>query len=140
MDAMTADVAALCDGFDAVGIMHEIRKEGIELAMDDFGTGQSSLSCLQHFPIKTLKVDRAFLRHMTMQREFSAVMQAIITLASNLNLSVIAEGIEDAAQLSQLQAMDCEYAQGYYFSKPVTAEEATLLLQPGNSFAERKAA
>lgn len=134
------ETALMDDGFDAVGIMQEIRKEGIELAMDDFGTGQSSLSCLQHFPIKTLKVDRAFLRHMTMQREFSAVMQAIITLASNLNLSVIAEGIEDAAQLSQLQAMDCEYAQGYYFSKPVTAEEATLLLRPGNSFAERKAA
>ena len=116
---------------DAVGIMNQIRELGVSLAMDDFGTGQSSLSCLRQFPIQTLKIDRAFLLNMTQQREFSAVMNAIIALAYNLNLDVVAEGLETESQLTQLQAMDCAYAQGYLFSHPVEAEEAGRMLDGG---------
>ena len=114
-----------------VAIMEQIRELGLGLAMDDFGTGQSSLSCLRKFPIQTLKVDREFLLNMTMHREFAAVMNAIVTLAGNLNLDVVAEGIETAEQLSQLQSMDCSYGQGYFFSRPVEADQATQILMHG---------
>ena len=125
------ETALMDDRIEPIGMMDRIRALGIELAMDDFGTGQSSLSCLREFPIRTLKVDRSFLRNMSMHRELSAVMYAIITLADNLDLEVIAEGIEDAGQLALLQAMDCELGQGYYFSAAVDAEQATEMLIRG---------
>jgi diguanylate cyclase (GGDEF)-like protein/PAS domain S-box-containing protein len=125
---------------DAVEIMNRIRALGISLAMDDFGTGQSSLSCLRQFPIQTLKIDRAFLLNITRKREFSAVVQAIISLANNLELDVVAEGVEDDNQLVQLQAMECAHAQGYYFSRPVDAAEATRLLDGGLSLPGLRAA
>ncbi len=125
---------------DAVEIMNRIRALGISLAMDDFGTGQSSLSCLRQFPIQTLKIDRAFLLNITRKREFSAVVQAIISLANNLELDVVAEGVEDDNQLVQLQAMECAHAQGYFFSRPVDAAEATRLLDGGLSLPGLRAA
>lgn len=125
------ETSMMDDRFDAVEIMNRIRDLGIGLAMDDFGTGHSSLSCLRQFPMQTLKIDRAFLLTLTEKREFSAVVQAIITLADNLNMSVVAEGVEDDAQLVQLQAMECGYAQGFYFSRPVDAIDATRLLDGG---------
>jgi diguanylate cyclase (GGDEF)-like protein/PAS domain S-box-containing protein len=125
------ETALMDDRIDAVEIMNQIRTLGISLAMDDFGTGQSSLSCLRQFPIQTLKIDRSFLQNVTLQREFSAVMQAIITLADNLNLNVVAEGVEDESQLVQLQAMECACAQGFYFSRPVDAVDGTRLLDGG---------
>jgi diguanylate cyclase (GGDEF)-like protein len=133
------ETALMDDRINPVGIMTDIRGVGIELAMDDFGTGHSSLSCLREFPIMTLKVDRAFLRNMVMHRELSAVMHAIITLAENLGLDVVAEGIEDAGQLGLLQAMGCAYGQGYFFSAAVDADEATRMLDEGGAFAHRAA-
>lgn len=125
---------------DAVKIMNKIRDMGVGMAMDDFGTGHSSLSCLRQFPIQTLKIDRAFLLAITERREFSAVVQAIITLAYNLNLNVVAEGVENDAQLVQLQAMECGCAQGFYFSRPVDAVDATRLLDGGLQLPRLKAA
>jgi len=119
---------------DAVKIMRRIRALGIELAIDDFGTGHSSLSCLRDFPIQVLKIDRAFMLNMSNHREFCALIHAIVTLAHNFNLQVVAEGIEDQDQISQLQTMDCSYAQGYFFSRPVDAAAATLLLRDGLSY------
>ncbi len=119
---------------DAVKIMRRIRALGIELAIDDFGTGHSSLSCLRDFPIQVLKIDRAFMLNMSNHREFCALVHAIVTLAHNFDLQVVAEGIEDQDQISQLQTMDCSYAQGYFFSRPVDAAAATLLLRDGLSF------
>ncbi len=133
------ETALMDERVDAVEILNGIRSLGFELAMDDFGTGQSSLSCLRNFPIQTLKIDRAFLLNMTQQREFSAVMHAIITLAHNLNLDVVAEGLETDAQLAQLQAMDCRSAQGFLFSHPVEAAAAERMLDGGLPIRQRAA-
>ncbi len=132
---------AMMDGrIDAIGVMRKIRSQGVSLAMDDFGTGQSSLSCLRQFPIQTLKIDRTFLLNITQKREFSAVVHAIIALAYNLGLDVVAEGVETESQLVQLQAMDCTYAQGFYFSPPVEADAATRLLRDRVAYHGRQAA
>lgn len=117
--------------YDSGPVMEGIRDLGILLAMDDFGTGQSSLSCLHQFPIDVLKIDRSFIVNIEERPQFTAVMQAIITLAHHLDLDVVAEGIETPAQLAQLQVMDCEFAQGYLFSRPVPADQATVLLRDG---------
>ncbi|GAB4188973.1 MAG: GGDEF domain-containing phosphodiesterase [Phycisphaeraceae bacterium] len=113
-------------------VLDEIRSFGVRLAMDDFGTGHSSLSCLHSFPIDVLKIDRAFIRNMEMRIEYSAVVQAIVTLAHTLGITVVAEGLETAEQVAQLQALECDHAQGYYFARPLSADqaEAYLLNQP----------
>ncbi|MEZ6190127.1 MAG: EAL domain-containing protein [Phycisphaerales bacterium] len=117
-----------------VTVMKRIRDLGVHLAMDDFGTGHSSLSCLHQFPIDQLKIDRSFIVNMQEHREFAAVMDAIVTLAHFLHLDVVAEGIENADQLAMLQAMDCKFGQGYFFAKPMTAQDATeFLANRGNA-------
>ncbi|MBO6739563.1 MAG: EAL domain-containing protein [Phycisphaerales bacterium] len=134
------ETSMMDERIDAVEIMNRIKTLGIGMAMDDFGTGHSSLSCLRQFPIQTLKIDRAFLLTITEKREFSAVVQAIITLAYNLNLNVVAEGVENDAQLVQLQAMECGCAQGFYFSRAVDARDATRLLDGGLELPSLRAA
>lgn len=119
------------DSHDMLPVMEQMRSMGFPLAMDDFGTGYSSLSCLHQYPIDVLKIDRSFVCNMEESHEFTAVVQAIVTLAHHLSLDVVAEGIETPEQLAQLQVMDCEFAQGYLFSKPVPAESATELLLEG---------
>ncbi len=106
-------------------VLDDIRSLGVQLAMDDFGTGHSSLSCLHRFPIDVLKIDREFIMNMEQRIEYTAVIQAIITLAHTLNISVVAEGLETAEQVAQLQALECDTAQGYYFSKPLNAKDAS---------------
>ncbi len=105
-------------------VLDEIRSLGVQLAMDDFGTGHSSLSCLHRFPIDVLKIDREFIMNMEQRIEYSAVIQAIITLAHTLNISVVAEGLETPEQVAQLQALECDNAQGYYFAKPMNSQDA----------------
>jgi diguanylate cyclase (GGDEF)-like protein/PAS domain S-box-containing protein len=104
-----------------VAVLHELRRLGVKIDMDDFGTGYSSLSCLQEFPIDVLKIDRAFIRNLNRVRDFAALLHAVLTLADNLDLQVVAEGIEDAAQLALLQGLGCAYGQGYFFAKPMSA-------------------
>ncbi|MEM9416241.1 MAG: EAL domain-containing protein [Planctomycetota bacterium] len=104
-------------------VLDELRALGVGLSMDDFGKGHSSLSCLHQFPLTTLKIDRLFIKNMEEHREYGAIIQAIIVLAKNLGIDVVAEGIETDAQLAQLQALDCDYAQGYFFSRPAPAHE-----------------
>jgi len=116
---------------DMVAVMNDIQALGFQLAMDDFGTGHSSLSCLHQFPISVLKIDRSFICHMEENPAFTAVVQAIVTLAHNLELDVVAEGIESPEQLAQLQVMGCQYAQGYLFSKPVPVRDVEALLRSG---------
>ena len=116
---------------DMVPAMEEIRAMGFPLAMDDFGTGHSSLGCLHSFPIDVLKIDRSFIVNLGESREFTAVVQAIVTLAHHLDLDVVAEGVETAGQLAQLQVLGCLYVQGYLFSRPLPAIEATKLLREG---------
>ncbi len=105
-----------------IPILQRLKALGVTLSMDDFGTGQSSLTCLQRFPLDVVKVDRAFVCNMTEHRRFSAVVNAVIALASHLGMRVVAEGVETLEQLTQLQAMDCYAAQGWYFGKAAPVE------------------
>ncbi|NOT00942.1 MAG: EAL domain-containing protein [Phycisphaerales bacterium] len=109
--------------------LRELKDMGIQLHMDDFGTGYSSLSCLHRFPLDVLKIDRAFLLDLEQRREYTAVIHAIITLAHNLRMQVTAEGVETEGQLLQILTMDCDYAQGYFFSKPLEADATMAFLE-----------
>jgi diguanylate cyclase (GGDEF)-like protein/PAS domain S-box-containing protein len=116
--------SVVMDNLDRVlPVMERLRSLEVALALDDFGTGHSSLSCLHEFPIDTLKIDRAFIANMGRQVKFTALTQAIISLAHDLGIGVVAEGIETLEQLTQLQALECNNAQGYYFAKPLPADE-----------------
>ena len=95
--------------------------------MDDFGTGYSSLAFLHKFPIDVLKIDRSFVRNLEGQRDASAVVSAIVQLAHHLHMSVVAEGLETPEQVAFLQAVDCDYGQGFLFSKPLAAPDAEVL-------------
>ncbi|WP_146502957.1 putative bifunctional diguanylate cyclase/phosphodiesterase [Rubinisphaera italica] len=106
-----------------ITVLNNLKQLGVKIDIDDFGTGYSSLSCLHEFPIDVLKIDRAFVANIGRVYNFAALLQAILALADNLNLQVVAEGIEDADQLALLQALGCEYGQGYFFAKPMPADE-----------------
>ncbi len=103
--------------------LFELKELGILLSVDDFGTGYSSLSYLRRFPIDILKIDRSFINDLNLGSGDDALVKAIIAMAQSLNMSVIAEGVETKEQLDFLQTHDCSYAQGFYFSKPVSADE-----------------
>jgi EAL domain-containing protein (putative c-di-GMP-specific phosphodiesterase class I) len=125
--------STIMDNVESISVvLDELRNVGLQIAMDDFGTGHSSLSCLHQFPITDVKIDRAFMRNVEQNRQYAAVIYSIVGLAHNIGSRVIAEGIETAAQLAQLQAVDCDMAQGYFFAKPlVTAEAQQMLLGEG---------
>jgi diguanylate cyclase (GGDEF)-like protein/PAS domain S-box-containing protein len=106
----------------------QIENMNIQVHMDDFGTGYSSLSYLHRFPISTLKIDRSFVGNLGLNEETWKIVQAIVSLARNLDMDVIAEGIENLVQMRMLQSLGCEYAQGYYFSKPLDSADAEVLL------------
>jgi len=103
--------------------LNELRGLGVKIDLDDFGTGYSSLSCLQEFPIDLLKIDRSFVSNIERTGDLNALLYAVITLADNLGLPVVAEGIEEASQLALLKSLGCGYGQGYLFAKPLPAEE-----------------
>ena len=116
------------DRLNMIPLLNEIKSLGIKLAMDDFGTGQSSLGNLHQLPVDILKIDQSFIKSMSVNRELAAVMQAIITLAHELGMQTVAEGIETADQLVMLQSLDCNFGQGYYFKKPLSVVQATRYL------------
>ncbi|KAF7767535.1 hypothetical protein PCIT_a4438 [Pseudoalteromonas citrea] len=103
--------------------LNALRDLGVELAIDDFGTGYSSLSYLKRFPLSKLKIDRAFIRDLPNDQEDRALVKAIISMAGNLNLTVVAEGVETQPQLDFLRTLKCDYSQGYLHSKPIPALE-----------------
>ena len=109
--------------------LQELRELGVSIAIDDFGTGYSSLSYLQNLPLDNLKIDRSFVDLMDKHEHQKNLVQTIISLASNFNLNVIAEGVETETQINLLKEMGCQTAQGYYFSKPVSAKEAMAVMQ-----------
>lgn len=102
---------------------------GVGLAIDDFGTGYSSLGYLKRFPLSKLKIDRAFIKDLPDDEEDKTLISAIISMASKLKLTVIAEGVETEAQLSLLQELGCDFTQGYLHAKPCSADEFEVFLR-----------
>lgn len=114
--------------------LHELRRDGTRLYLDDFGTGYSSLSYLHRFPIDALKIDRSFVTSLRPGGQGQEIVRTILSLAQNLDIHVVAEGVETAEQLAALKALRCEYAQGYAFSPPLPGAQAEALLAAGRRF------
>ncbi len=112
----------------AIKMLKELKEIGVQLSIDDFGTGYSSLSYLHRFPIDTLKIDRSFVSTMEDGSENGEIVRTVISLAKTLGMNVVAEGIETVHQLHQLRILNCEYGQGYLFSRPVPVIEAEMLI------------
>jgi len=114
-----------------IATLRKLKARGVQLALDDFGTGYSCLAYLRHFPIDKLKIDVAFVRHLTDNADDAAIARTIIRMAHSLKLDVIAEGVETAAQLSHLRREGCDQIQGYLISRPLPAAELETLLRNG---------
>jgi diguanylate cyclase (GGDEF)-like protein/PAS domain S-box-containing protein len=110
-------------------VLSRLKQLGVKLHIDDFGTGYSSLSYLHKFPVDCLKVDRSFITDLTTNPKNAQIVRTIVILAHNLGMTVIAEGIETAEHLSELRSLDCEHAQGYFFSRPVESTLAEDMLR-----------
>ncbi len=124
--------SALMENMETVAeLLRELRASGVRISVDDFGTGYSSLSYLHRLPINTLKVDRSFISEMETKAENREIVRAIVTLAHNLEMDVVAEGIETAAQLERCRALECELVQGHLFAKALSAADAESLLRDG---------
>ena len=112
----------------SIQILTRLKQIGVQLSIDDFGTGYSSLNHLHHLPFDTLKIDRSFINATGENGENSEILQTIMSLAKNLKMRVIAEGIETETQLALLQNLGCHYGQGYLMSKPLPKDEMEKLL------------
>ncbi|MGF1490289.1 MAG: EAL domain-containing protein [Prochloraceae cyanobacterium] len=127
--------SAIVDNNDlAIDILQQLKNRGIKLLIDDFGTGYSCLSYLHRFPIDTLKIDRSFISRISDSGENIEIVKAIIKLAHDLNMSVVAEGIETENQLDRIQKLGCEFGQGYFFSKPLDKNAAGAMVFQSDSF------
>jgi diguanylate cyclase (GGDEF)-like protein len=116
------------DAEEAVKTLANMKAYGVRLSVDDFGTGYSSLAYLKRFPLDTLKIDRAFVRDVVVDPDDATIALAIINLAHSLQLNVVAEGVENAAQLNFLRERGCEEIQGFYFAQPLPAADCTQAL------------
>jgi diguanylate cyclase (GGDEF)-like protein/PAS domain S-box-containing protein len=112
-----------------IQMLKELKENGVQLSIDDFGVGYSSLNLLKRYPIDTLKIKRSFVRGIATDLNDSAIITAVITLAHSLKLRVTAEGVESREQLELLRSLGCDEVQGYYFSSPISADQFTSLLR-----------
>jgi diguanylate cyclase (GGDEF)-like protein len=125
--------SAIMEDMDlAVIILGQIRDLGIDLHIDDFGTGYSSLSCLHNFPVSGMKIDQSFINNVVDNPNYTAIINAIVTLAHNLRLELIAEGVETLDQMLMLKSMGCNFAQGYFFQRPLSCDQALEYAQKHN--------
>ncbi|MDR9403669.1 MAG: EAL domain-containing protein, partial [Halothece sp. Uz-M2-17] len=111
-----------------VKLIKGFRSRGIQVSIDDFGTGYSSLSYLRQFPVDNLKIDRAFVNLLEADPNNMQIIRAIVDLGKALGMNITAEGIETKSQLEQLTELGCEFGQGYYFAKPMSAEAVSQYL------------
>ena len=112
-----------------IDMINTLKKRGVMFAIDDFGTGHSSLSRLKHLPVDTLKIDKSFIQGISIDEDDKAITTAILAMAHSLGLRVIGEGVETKSQLDILRELGCDEVQGFYYSKPIPADEITLLLE-----------
>ena len=120
------------DAESSTAILQQLKNMGVQLAVDDFGTGYSSLSYLKQFPIDTLKIDQSFVHDIGSSNDNDGIIvSAVIAMSTSLKQRVVAEGVEDKAQLAFLKAQSCEEGQGYFFSRPLVAEQFAALLVTG---------
>jgi diguanylate cyclase (GGDEF)-like protein len=117
------------DSERALVVLHELKHLGVNLALDDFGTGYSSLNYLNRFPIDIVKIDQAFVAHLGQDPASHAIVRAVIDLAHTLGMTVVAEGVETAEQHKQLASLGCDSCQGYYFARPMSADNLDTFLQ-----------
>jgi PAS domain S-box-containing protein len=129
------ETIAMADAERSGAVLAQLKALGVHLDIDDFGTGYSSLSRLQRFPVDTLKIDRAFVSKMDADRDTHEIVRIIMTLAHNLGLKVVAEGIENQTQLELLRKLGCELGQGYLFSKPEATQTIDRLLATNRAVA-----
>jgi len=120
--------AAMQDAEATTATLHKLKAIGVRIAIDDFGTGYSSLSYLKRFPIDSLKIDRSFVTELPGNQDDASIAQAVITMGHALRLKIVAEGVENEAQLDFLAANSCDEMQGYFFSRPLPADQCTRLL------------
>jgi EAL domain-containing protein (putative c-di-GMP-specific phosphodiesterase class I) len=113
--------------------LQQLLEVGARIQLDDFGTGYSSLTLLHHFPGDTLKIDRSFVASMAERDDSAAIIRSIASLAHNLGLHVIAEGIDHVRQVDRLRVLGCEFGQGFYFARPLPATEVEALLASPSS-------
>jgi diguanylate cyclase (GGDEF)-like protein len=121
--------AVMHDPEEVIRSLHQLSQHGMKLAIDDFGTGYSSLAYLKKFPVDTLKIDKAFITDVSSDNDDVAIVEAVLGLGKHFNMKVVAEGIEDEAQLEFLKSQGCDIAQGYFISKPLSADQYTQWLQ-----------
>ena len=124
------ETIAMGDAEKSGHVLAQLKALGVRLSIDDFGTGYSSLSRLRRIPVDTLKIDRAFILHMDSDPENREIVRVIIMLAHNLGLKVVAEGAETEEHINLLKQLNCEMAQGYFFSRPAD-DQAMLKLLAG---------
>ena len=122
------ETAVMDDAGQAIERLQALKVLGVRIAIDDFGTGYSSLAYLQQFPVDALKIDRRFVAGLGTNDTDAAIVRSILTLAHSLGLRVVAEGVEQAEQVTLLRALGCEQAQGFHFSRPRPADEILPLV------------
>jgi EAL domain-containing protein (putative c-di-GMP-specific phosphodiesterase class I) len=125
--------AIMHDAESASRILDRLRTLGVQVCIDDFGTGYSSLNYLQRFTVDTLKIDRSFVKHIGETQENRRLVESIVDLAHNLSIKVVAEGVETEDQREQLEELQCEFGQGFLFSKPIDGAMAERLLATNHS-------
>ena len=117
-------------------VLLALKEMGLQIALDDFGTGYSSLSYLKRFPIDTVKIDRSFVRDLTTDTGDASIVSAVISMGKRLHMQVVAEGVETPEQLAFLREQSCPQGQGYYFSRPMVAEEFAKILRRGLAYSD----
>ncbi len=138
LDLKITETTAMQKFEATVETLHALRALGVEISIDDFGMGYSSLNYLRRFPLNAVKIDRAFVHDITSNTGDAAIVSAVIGMARSLRLCVLAEGVETAEQLAFLRSRECDEAQCYYFSRPIPADDMTRLLIERRSVSVRE--